>query len=72
MPHSPSPSDTSQGSGIAGISKLPDPGDDSSNEALVVDCDSPTGRSTTPGKFVLRLLILFYIYNQIKMYVPTY
>lgn len=50
MPHSPSPSDTSQGSVIAGISKLPDPGDDSSNEALVVDCDSPTGRSNTPGK----------------------
>lgn len=53
MAHSPTPSDTSQGSGIAGISKLPDAGDDSSNEALVVDCDSPTGRSSTPGKFFL-------------------
>lgn len=49
---SPAQSEMSHGSGIPidGSVLLQD---DSSNEALVVDCDSPGGSSTTPGRWLV-------------------
>ena len=62
---SPAQSDVSQGSG-----KYAGDHDESSNEALVVDCDSPS-RSNTPGK--LNIIIYPLIgSNKLSVYAHQY
>lgn len=58
---SPTPSDTSQGS---------KGNDDSSNDALVVDCDSPNGGSSTPGKNTSYIYYWCRIQKNIRAKIP--